>query len=85
MAGPTDTLGTPGGGPNVAPVPPEQAPAGATEAVNSVNQLISLLKDIQNRYTATTQIISNIMQQMPALQIKIIQSMPPTETAAPPV
>lgn len=82
---PSETGGTPGGGPNVSPAPAQTPPPGASAVLDDVNNLITSARNIAQQFPATVPIVQQMVVLIQQMQMKIVQSMPPTEVAAPPV
>lgn len=86
--GATPDQGPFGGSPQVgavaAPAPAQPNPK-ATQAVSLVHQIISAGRALAQQFPATAPIVRQMNDLVQQLQMKIVQSQPPGESAAPPV
>jgi hypothetical protein len=55
------------------------------DVLSDVNSIITATRNIAQQFPATVQIADQIRSLVQQMQMKIIQSLPPTEVAAPPV
>lgn len=69
----------------ISPAPAQPPSPGAMSVLSDVNAIVTASQNIANQFPATIPIVDEIGALVQQLQMKIIQSLPPTEVAAPPV
>lgn len=73
--------------PAAAPAPGPEVPpdAGALSVLNDINSISRAGRSIRERYPATMPLIDELDSIVQQLQMKILQALPPTNVAAPPI
>lgn len=66
-------------------MPAQAPPPGALMLINAVSAIVTNSRMIAEQVPAAVPIVQQINDLVQQLQMKIVQSMPPTEPAAPPV
>ncbi len=77
--------GNPGAPPSISPAPAQPPSPTAMQALHDVNAIVSAVRSLAQQFPAAVPIAKQINDLVQQLQGKIIQSLPPTETQAPPV
>jgi len=84
--GPGPTGPTPSAPPTgLLPAPAQPPSPGAMMVLGDINNIITSVQNIARQFPATVPIADQIGAMIQQLQMKILQSLPPTEAAAPPV
>jgi hypothetical protein len=83
MGGPPTGAGP--GGQSITPTPPQPPSPQATQAVMDINAIVQATRSIAQNFPAAALIVRQINDLVQQLQLTIVQSLPPTEVAAPPV
>ena len=70
---------------SILPAPAQPPSPGAMSALSDVNAIVTASRSLAQQFPATVPIVRQINDLVQQLQMTIIQAMPPTEVAAPPV
>jgi hypothetical protein len=69
----------------VSPAPAQPPPPSASMAVGAVHAITAAARSIAEQFPSAVPIVQQINDLVQQLQMKIVQALPPTEVAAPPV
>ena len=82
---PPPATGPGAGGQTITPSPPQPPSPQATQAVMDINAIVQATRSIAQNFPSAALVVRQINDLVQQLQLTIVQSLPPTEVAAPPV